>query len=677
MTDPAQASGFVLPAALEALGCMLFGYLVVDAIFGDRLRGRMKWGMAVPGFALYAFVLMCVHIVTGGRVLSDRLLVRVVTALVASALIAVWLVRQRRRPVAGGSFAALSAAGMLAALALVIWGWPIAGAVPLHYPTDIRRDMGWAHQILNGQTTPSSALALDVPNYYPWLYHCTIALLSHFAPGGNPFSALPAMQLLLVAGSILGLFALGSALTDRVAGGFAAALFGGITGGFAYFLTTHPNIVMQPRAPGRLRFLGDLLFVRSYNFAFSNLAPPFSRDLGFVLLIAFLTLVTNGLQRSDLTTLVGAGVVLGLIGLDTAESLIAGVLFVLGICLLARGRRLATLASTLGPAVALYAIWLAPVVYNYFRLGGFRSLANLPVDLPWWAAIFSWGVVTPFALYQIALLLRHRRVSNGVRVAMCWLVVCAGLLVTSIVVLPHLSPGFETLGRQHRYWPLVSLGVVLLASIGAADLFARVARRHRAILGIALATGITVLAIPSPVLASLAYADAQHPPPLVHRSLLAGPETLLDALEPRLGHSCTVAAPPSLEPQIFAFTGDRLIAAGVNENGRAWVRWRHPGGRLPLLHRRIADNQVLTLGLGSPQRWLETAHIYGVDQVVIPASHWGARAFSGRRGHSFRSPEGAWIVVRLRPCPPGRRPLQIAPPREWVVQAPHQAPRKT
>ena len=75
-----------LQAILVALAFILLGYLIVDAFFNRTLSAATKWGLAVPGFVLYVFVLMLVHMAKRGALLSEGDLVRALTALTALAL---------------------------------------------------------------------------------------------------------------------------------------------------------------------------------------------------------------------------------------------------------------------------------------------------------------------------------------------------------------------------------------------------------------------------------------------------------------------------------------------------------------------------------------------------------------------------------------------------------------
>jgi len=100
---------------------------------------------------------------------------------------------------------------------------------------------------------------------------------------------------------------------------------------------------------------------------------------------------------------------------------------------------------TAGVGAAIYALWLVPLIVGYFRLGGFRSLAATPVDLPVWATVFSWGVTTPFAIYG-AFRLVARTHPKTTRVIIALLIATSTLLLVSALVELLPGQGFDTLG---------------------------------------------------------------------------------------------------------------------------------------------------------------------------------------------------------------------------------------
>jgi hypothetical protein len=186
--------------------------------------------------------------------------------------------------------------GGIAAGALLVWGSPVWRAFPIHFGGDTSMHAAWASQLLDGEATPSAAITGQIPNYYPWMFHATLALAAVFMPNGHAVVALSPLQLALAMGTLLALFALGRSLAGGAAGGAGVALLAGATGGFGYFLSRGPTLLFSPRGH-ETDFGGDFLFVRSYNPAFYQLAPPFPRDLAFAFLVCALVLAVVGAPR--------------------------------------------------------------------------------------------------------------------------------------------------------------------------------------------------------------------------------------------------------------------------------------------------------------------------------------------------------------------------------------------
>ncbi|HEX8099900.1 MAG TPA: hypothetical protein VF660_06830, partial [Actinomycetota bacterium] len=216
---------------LEAAMLLGFGYLLADAVIGRReLGAAVKWALAFPSLVAFALLLMLAHIATGGLVFSQPWVVRALTGAAAVLLLA-RAVFVRREP--GARFALGEALPVLAmiGLALVVWGYPILRLVPPAGGGDLKWHMGWASQLMTGETTPSTIVTGAVPNYYPWMFHALVAWLAAFTPRGHAYNVLPALQMLQLSAIVLGLFALGKTLGKTRLAGAATALFGALAGG--------------------------------------------------------------------------------------------------------------------------------------------------------------------------------------------------------------------------------------------------------------------------------------------------------------------------------------------------------------------------------------------------------------------------------------------------------------
>lgn len=459
-----------LQAGLHSVvvGALLFlvGYLITG-LFATRLElsAVTRLALAVPALLASVCVLAIAHIATGGEVLSRPVVVRVITG---SVLVGGLVLMLRRRNEGGSLWrdGDVRVALGLVVVAVAVWCIPIFTNLPLSFLGDVKRHMAWAAQLSAGHTTPTGLITGEIPNYYPWLFHAFASFTSAFTPGGRVLHTLGPLQVLAVAGSVLAFFAAGRELFgSRIAAG-ASALFGAVSGGFGFLLTWSPTLVLDPRAQTEIaRFQGDFMLRRSYNLSFHNLAPPLPRDYGFLLLVAMLLLLTIGMKRRSTTLFVSAGTTLGLIGLMTGESLIVGALFALIFIAVGPGiGRVRAVIAIAAPALTLYAIWLLPVAINYTRLGGFAKTSGAPVTLPPLMILFSWGVAVPFVV--IGVCAWHWWRSPEARVVLSF-VTSSCIAIAAAGQAYRLDEGFTTLGRHHRYWPLVYVGVALVGALGA------------------------------------------------------------------------------------------------------------------------------------------------------------------------------------------------------------------
>jgi len=660
LSSPSSPALAGAQGAVVATFFLILGWLVADAVLGGRAttEGVRPVGLAFFGACLFSLAVMLAHIATRGLVLASPWLVRAITGVVF-AVLAVRKLIARRRAGARKEEAAEGKGprgrvawllGLMVAAGLLVWGSPVVRS-PLTLGGDTSLHAGWASQLLNGEAIPSAPLTGDIPNFYPWLFHSIVAVLARLTPGGRPFHALVPMQLCVVAGILLALFELGRAVGRNAASGAAASLFAGFTGGFGFVLLRGLDVVMDPRSEA-LIYSGDLLFRRSYNVAFAGLAPPLPREVGLAMLVAFLLLLVTGLQGGSPRALPASGAALGLAGLAGAESLFLG----LGVAVVAvffpaevtRGR---VAASVLVPALAIYALWIVPQAINYFRLGGYVNLTVVgPIALPPSAILISWGVVTPFAIYGIIRWLPKARFDAGARTVLAVTGIGLIFIATSIGVGALLDRAFTALGRPHRYWPLVSLGVALYAALGAGDIIERLAAGRKWLAAL-LAFAVIGVAVPSPVVASVALPRELSQFPLLDSAVEGATGSLLNLLISGPGERCTAAVPLDLDSQIWAYTGYRLVMYTwelPHPGNRARIRWRDIEEQITPERQRFKDNRVLVEGAGSAARWRRVAKRYDVDMVVVPDER--AAAPELRPYPQTSATDVAYTVVRLTRC---------------------------
>jgi hypothetical protein len=227
-------------------------------------------------------------------------------------------------------------------------------------------------------------------------------------------------------------------------------------------------------------------------------------------------------------------------------------------------------------------------------------------------------------------------------------------LIASAALPLYLGRGFSTLGRDHRYWPLVFLALAPLAALGATEVLGAVLRRSRR-LGVALAVLTVVLAMPSPLLASIALPAERGSPEMLADSLEGDPDTMLNLIAPRPGMRCVIATPVGSSQRVFSYTGYRMVlfrwAPGEVSRNSAHIRWAGIYGEIPGGVERQQANRVLTGKVSNRAQWNAAADAYGVDVVVAPAGRASSRVFEGLRKQISSPASGErFVVVWRRKC---------------------------
>jgi hypothetical protein len=617
---PSSAIEAGVEAIAVALLALAVGYLLVDA--AGRLRRTRLDPVLCAGFAPIAvlcltLVIMLAHLATRGAVLSSTL---VTGGMAGAAVLAAGAVRLARRGSAGGSPWQLGLLLGLVVLGLAVWSGPIFVRLPLFTSGDDAWHFASAAQLLNGATTPSSWFAGSFPNDYPWLFHSVLSFFAHFTPGGRPLHAAATVHVFIVAGSVMVMFALGRELAGRIAGGVGTALFAALSGGWGFFIAgVTPTLILPRSSEDMQMFLGDFVAKRSYNIAFHNLAPAFPRDLSFLLLGGFLLLLLVGVKRRSLVSLIGAGTVLGMVGLTSAESTFVGFTVALIVIVLGgSARRLRMAAAIFGPALVVYALWLAPLLWNQLQHPGFNDLSAEPVVNSPLSIAGAWGLSLLFGVFGAVTALARMRRDPGVRIAIALVLATVALLIAAGLASRVLGPGLQTLGRSHRYWPLLHLAVVLFAGLGFAALLERAGRLRRAGRSLVMASAMAVIVVGaiSPALSSIAFARKSSSNLMARAA--REQDSVLNVLSPEPGGSCVVAAEERLAGQIASYAGYRFV------DGRRPPRWDSLFGTDAGKSRRMANDLLITGG-ADHSRWRTVAQTYEVDVVVTTA---GLRAVS-------------------------------------------------
>ncbi|MCA1727405.1 MAG: hypothetical protein LC722_07090 [Actinobacteria bacterium] len=614
-------------AVAVAAALLALGFLIADAILR---RGRAdaihRWALAFPALCGWALVLTVAHILTRGAVLSNAAVVRGVTGALLAGLLADAALRRRRAPVARAGRAAIVAVTTVAALSLPVWGAPVAEVFPLGRPAaDTGWHTGWTQQLLNGLSTPTAPITGAVPNYYPWLFHGVLAMVTRFTPGGTAFHALGPMQLLQVAGAALGLFALGREVAGRWLHGAAATVTASLAAGLGAVTFVSSRLLEATPQVGGPRL--------TYNAAWHGLAPALPRDVAFTLLVGFAAAAAAGLIRERAAWLAAAGAILGLAGLTSPEAFFIGLAAAALLCAapgpISRPRRAAAL---LAPAIGLWALWVVPLGASYARLGGFvnTTILNAPDPSPV-GVLLSWGTVIPLAVFGMVRWLPRAIREPGAAVPAALLVGAALTVAASAAVPQLLGEGFLVLGRARRYWPLLELAVAVYAGLGAADLLVALRDRSRTL---AMLAGGVLLALTVPLVARVSFGldDTTTPSPAVEETLAGEPGAVVSLVGRGGTRPCVVAAPARLSVPIFSVTGYRLVAYAGRQSARpgnaARIRWRDIYEHITTESIRQADNRAVTEGDLEPAEAGAILDRYGVD-VLVTEPGATERAYAG------------------------------------------------
>ena len=654
---PSSALAAGLTAVVVAALLAGFGFLLASAATRSRLGLVPTAALAVPALVAWVLVLMLAHMVSGGRVLSEPWLVRGLTlgAGVVAAAVTTWTRRRAgaAAPSRGPLGWVLAAALCAAAVASL---WPLLRLLPVPSTPDAQLHTGWAMQLLNGSTTPSATITGDIPNYYPWLFHAFAAFLARFTPGGHVWHALATMQVLQVAGVVMGLFAAGRELTRRMTGGLAAAAFGAFAGGIGFVFLRGIDVAPRGRVPGSdgvMRFAGDLLVARPYNITFFNLAPPLPRDVAYALMASFIFALFAAYGRKSTGWVITAGAIAGMIGLTGGESWIVALLLGATACVVGTGTsRPRAFACFFVPALAVYSVWFVPTLINYIDLGGFVDTTHqAPVSLPPLGFFGAWGLMTPFAVWGLVLALRDRGDAR-LRLAAALVVGALVAVFVSSLIPVVLGDAFETLGTKHRYWPYVHLAVALCGAVGFGDLVSRVGRRNLNAAAVVVA-GVIAIGLVSPVVSSLASTRTVLGNPghrIANASLLPDSRTVEAVLLDRERRDCNVAVPSEMSQSVFAFTGYRLVLwqGGAQGPNRARIRWRNIYDEIAPDGVRLRANETLTTGAG--REWRRAVERFGVDLVVAPVGAGGRAPVTGYPSRRAGFGGDDYVVLEVGDC---------------------------
>jgi hypothetical protein len=247
------------------------------------------------------------------------------------------------------------------------------------------------------------------------------------------------------------------------------------------------------------------------------------------------------------------------------------------------------------------------------------------------AVIVGWGVVLPFAIWGVLRWMIPNLNDVRQRVVGCHLVGGTLLLIGSSLFPELLGGAFEAIGRPHRYWPYVHLGLILCA-VGGAEMLAALLARGRALL-VAGCVITFVLAVPSPILSSLALPDTRGAPRDLNAAVRGSPGSMLNLLLGEAGERCIVAAPVEMDESVWSYTGYRMLMFvwGVrDQDNLARIRWRDIYEHIPSDAERAEAQQILMNPATDEGEWNAIIERYDIDSVVVETSMVADYPIAGR-----------------------------------------------
>lgn len=550
----------LIPALLQLVAFTIVGYFA-GALLKVNRRGRDVQGFSwperilliVPGFVLFAVVLMLANIVTLGAVFGTPGIV----VLAALGVVVVGWRRERGLPempwlLLGGAVVVLC---LVFVLPVILHGTGVrTGDPPWH--------LGWTQQLLHGLPVPLGPAPEIARNSYPWGLHGMLASLTRAVPGSNPLTGFEALHVI----TVLWLPLTGACLARRLdlRAGWLGAAATGLIGGFGWLRSSGATFITTP---SEYRYGADLV-VASPNSVYGMLPPALPREIGLILLGAAACASVAAVRRRDLRIGVGAGVIAGLAGLVNLPMLV-GALVWLGAAALSgpKGMRRKLGLAMLAPALVVMLPWAGKVVVNYVRFGGFLSTSpSLGVEWPLGTALWSWGVLLFLSLLGLALAIALRPPGSTTMLSLL-----GGSIVLLCLAIARGAQDWDvwgnaTLFHQGRIWPPLHLLAGAFGGYGLVMFFAWLRDRIRAGAVVVVAAIVAVGAI-SPVVAARGFSLIleQNAGGFVYGSPDYETDSFVRRVASRLGPDDTVqviaeggAAERHLAFALFSFSGVRL-----------------------------------------------------------------------------------------------------------------------
>ena len=599
-------------AVVQLTFALAIGWVLSEAILrwaGGHIAKRMPTGLpegigfpehmllAIVAFVAFSTTLMLVHALSRGFVFSNP----VVVPALGIAIVATRFRRQRTRGGHGWP-AGWITASVLGLVLVAIFVTPVilegsgvrAGDSTLH--------MGWAEQILRGESVPPGPAPEFARNAYPWGFHAVLATLIRLVPNSGTFVAQEAMHLLFLLGLPLGAACLARRVNSR--SGLAAAACGSLVAGFGWMSAGGVDFVATPL---EARYGADMV-VASPNSVYELFPPALPRELALVVLAAAGMLIVLAVRTEDRRFALLAGTTVGMVGLVNVPLWVSAIIWgVVGVALTDRSARRRMLATLVVPGVVVFGLWAAPVAFNYLRYGGFINVtAQLGVEWPSLSALAAWGLLLPLAVAGFVLAWRSGTTSARVVVGFAGATIVLLALARARSEFDWELAGNATALHQGRVWPVAHLLGSAFAGVGLAAGLGWLAERGRALAPVAVSFLVIVGSI-SLWLSSRGLTEilATHDKGWLYARAEFAPGAFIDRAAGQLGPGDVVQAPEG-ENNVLGYWLFQFSGARVNGHDEP----RYPGNELRIRYEDLARRYGEVMSSGG----------FEVDYIPMPAS---------------------------------------------------------
>lgn len=556
--------------------------------------GPVEWAASTAaGFVCFAVAAMVLNVVTRGAVFGTP----AVVPLLACVPVALWL----RSGLAREDAAALRTLSWrgpaLLALALgAIYVLPILLAGSGVRTGDPPWHLGWSEQLLGGEPLPVGPAPELARNAYPWGYHAVLAALVRLVPASTPLVAHETVHLVLVASIPLVAAALARRIDRRA--GLPAAACVSLIGGFGWILARGAAFEPSPRDGS----YGADLVAASPNSVYELLPPAIPRELGLVLAGVAALLLVLAVERGTARARIAGGAAAGLVGVVSVPMLFTALAWAAAAAWFGRDKLLRAFAQIAAPAVAVFAVWAAPVALGYLRHGGFVDITpRLGMEWPLPTALGAYGLLLPLAAGGVV----AARSSRTGAAVVAFAGASAALLGLAVArdVFDWTVWNNATLLHQGRMWPPVHLLAGVVGGVAVLRLHSWL-RTRSPVTAVVVLGAVLAVAAASPVLASM------------------GMRELLDEHRAGFVYGSSDYAPGSFPREAGAVLGpDDVVAGGTDRV--LWALFQMSGARIAHYEDvRFEGNDLRIRFADLAREWDERVAGDGFEptHVVIPSS---------------------------------------------------------